>query len=313
MSELRAAIILSLCAIGCSAIVAGAAEAPLFNIQKYDIIYTKTGQKLRGRIKPSTDANRIEIQDNRGRRVSLDKVTEIKKIIRKATKEQEFERLKTKHKGDPAMLLRVAKEACERFRGLEKDGLALLQDAARTGHKGILSYLSERYLVHGQPDQAEATARKLLGRGPSPDAHLLLGRALMARGKKDEALRELNKAKALAPENQAVLMKLADNHLAMGQPALAREIFTKALDKNPRNIAALVGQGRVRLRQGEVPEAEMSFQRALDLKSGNVEATIGKAACKLLRNECQRHARRPGRRGRALSREAIQGRTEGAV
>jgi Flp pilus assembly protein TadD len=164
-------------------------------------------------------------------------------------------------------------------------------------------------LETNRPDAAEATFRRLARAFPNAfEAHQYLGRALVARGAFADAVRELDVALALNP-NESVLYfdsarALAGNRnfdtalaraasgrqrdpqsfygalveglvaKASGDVAHAARAFNEALAINPSLAAAHFELGAIAERRGDLKAAAASYQKALDGDPTSVQARV---------------------------------------
>ncbi len=98
---------------------------------------------------------------------------------------------------------------------------------------------------------------------------VLWANVLSARGKRDEALKELNKAIALDPARIETYISLAAFHWSGGETAKAEETFKTAIRVNERASLAYVEYGKFLVQQRRVDEAEAQFRKAVEVDSQN--------------------------------------------
>jgi tetratricopeptide (TPR) repeat protein len=95
-------------------------------------------------------------------------------------------------------------------------------------------------------------------------AHQLLGRS-------DEAVICLERATALAPDNEDVKLSLAQALLSRGDVAGARDLAAAAAERDPTNARAFLQLGAIDLATNDRSAAEASLLKALDLAPDNPE------------------------------------------
>jgi len=94
--------------------------------------------------------------------------------------------------------------------------------------------LSDAFLAAGELAKAETTAASAMQRdAASEDAHLAAARCLTARGERDRALAETQKALAINPYSVRALRLSGTLYDAMGQPQKCAEAWRAALKLNP--------------------------------------------------------------------------------
>jgi len=108
------------------------------------------------------------------------------------------------------------------------------------------------WLALGQPERAEAEARRALELGATPAARATLALALEARGRLSEAERLYREVLAESPREAGVLEGLGRVALARGDAGRAADLLHRALELDPepavrwsRYAAALEGLGRL--------------------------------------------------------------------
>ncbi|MBI3828549.1 MAG: tetratricopeptide repeat protein [Planctomycetes bacterium] len=261
-------------------------DEDLFRVQAWDEVILKDGTPLKGTIIETDDKDVIKVRLANGAARTLTK-DEVKEIKRKTSPETILDQIVEKYNSDPASLAANIREVYKRYRGMEAKALAILEKLAAQGNKDILALLAERYLEAGNTTAAEVTAKKIVERSPTAEGYRLLGMALSTMGKDAEALDALNKAKQLAPENEDVLVALAQIQLASGKADEAKKVFDDTLSKNPNSPAANVGLGYVLLRQGKFAEAAQAFEKVGQTapKPQLLKAKLGLAACKIMLKE----------------------------
>ena len=169
-------------------------------------------------------------------------------------------------------------------------GLVLIQSGDDPG--GIAAF---REAVRIQPDYA--------------DAHANLGAAL-TQTDAEEAVRELEKAVALAPGSAKVRFNLAAAYGASPARGMAKEIeqLEKTIELDPTFARAHVALGKAYLRDGKVAEAVKALQEATRLspESGEARYQLGLALARAGRKE---EATSELQKGRELVKEDDRDRT----
>ena len=94
--------------------------------------------------------------------------------------------------------------------------------------------------------------------------HLQLGTSLLESGQYPEALRALNEAYHLDPENSAILNNLALAYFYRGRPKTAVIYLEKALELNAQDTEAMNNLGRILLELGQWDRAEKLLIQATE-------------------------------------------------
>jgi tetratricopeptide (TPR) repeat protein len=119
-------------------------------------------------------------------------------------------------------------------------------------------------LERAQDQEAAALLAKAVKVCPvDPDARRHYAEALWQRGMRSEALKQLQEACRLAPEDAATRARLADMYLAVGQVPSARDSASQAIVLNPRLPAAWAVRGRVMRATGNAEQALADYHRSL--------------------------------------------------
>jgi tetratricopeptide (TPR) repeat protein len=143
-------------------------------------------------------------------------------------------------------------------------------------YTGLAEAYLQAYESTKQPawiDKAETasqTARKL---DPELAAvHITFGLIHRARGRYDEAIRELSEVLAHDPRNADAHNYLAMVYEGAGRLPEAEELFKEAIDLRPSYWKAFDSLGKFYLRRGRNDDAAKMFQRAIDLAPDNARA-----------------------------------------
>lgn len=124
-----------------------------------------------------------------------------------------------------------------------------------------LGELARLYHANGFLREAEQAYRGLLFFDPGePRWPHLLAALLSDYGRLNEALPLLERTLALAPNNVAARLRLADALLKANRPLGAAAAYREALLTSPKNPYALLGLARLELDAGRLPEARGHLQ-----------------------------------------------------
>jgi tetratricopeptide (TPR) repeat protein len=116
----------------------------------------------------------------------------------------------------------------------------------------------------GRLDEAESGYRRHIEASPEDHrARFLLAMLLDARERRSEAIDQLNRAIALAPDQAEYLVALGQLQVQAGQYAAARTSLNAAVRLNPNAAAAYVLLARLARREGQREEAERQVRLAL--------------------------------------------------
>jgi Tfp pilus assembly protein PilF len=88
----------------------------------------------------------------------------------------------------------------------------------------------------------------------------------------NHALAIVQTARAMQPNNQALLVEYGNCKLQQGQPRTARKLFEAALAINPKNTHALNSLGQAWIKQNNIPSARAQFYQALQIDPMNTPA-----------------------------------------
>ena len=129
----------------------------------------------------------------------------------------------------------------------------------------LLGGLGLARLMQGNASGAEEALRGALKWGNRDDAmlHMRLGMALGAQGRATEAIAELRRAQAIAPENLDVLLNLANAVAEIGQGAEAETLLRRVLAQQRDHGSARFNLGTLYTRLGRLKEAEAEFRTLL--------------------------------------------------
>jgi tetratricopeptide (TPR) repeat protein len=181
------------------------------------------------------------------------------------------------------------------------EAIAPLEQAARrSGDPAIETLLGRALSAAGRADEALATLRQATARRPAlPQAFLELGDQLGALGRFDEAAAAFEAGLALCPDAAVLRVGLGRLRLQRNDRAGARALFEAVRAAAPERLDAMVELARVTSLEGDGAAAAELYRRALELRPGDAALRIEFARCLL--DIGQREA------GEAALRAAAQG------
>lgn len=147
-------------------------------------------------------------------------------------------------------------------------------EAIRRGaaEKGLCHYgRGVAQLELGRLEDAAADFREAMRLDPkleseTADGRLDLGLALLRGGRPREAIPELARAAELEPDRLAIVLRLAEAHIAGGDPEKAAASYKAALRVDPRCAEALAGRSVIRKGQRKLAESIADARAALDIE-----------------------------------------------
>lgn len=160
--------------------------------------------------------------------------------------------------------------------------------------------LGTYYLVGGAPrngqpgrpemvEEAQHHAEELLQQDPNyVPGHVLLANVLAAKGKRPEALAELNRAIELDPTRVESHVSLALFHYGGGDAAKAEEVFKRVVSTYDRASLGHVEYGKFLVQQRRLDEAEAQFRKAVEVDSKNRDVHWVLASFYLVNNRLDR-------------------------
>lgn len=152
-----------------------------------------------------------------------------------------------------------------------------------TAHKpatGEIEQLIQKMQQTRSPADAEALARKAVSLKPErAELHLALATALHMQGKAREAEAAYGECLKRDRKNVRALINLGSLQVDGGQPAAAIKALDGALYLSPDNAEALFHKGRGLGRMGEAGEALQIFDELAKKQPGNVEVLKFLALC----------------------------------
>lgn len=152
--------------------------------------------------------------------------------------------------------------------------------AAHRPATGELEQLMDKMRETRSPADAEKLVRKALQLKPEkPELHLALAIALHNQGKAREAEFEYAECLKRDRRNLRALINLGSLQVDGGQPESALKALDGALHLSPDNPEALFHKGRGLGRMGEAGEALRIFEKLEKKQPGNVEVLKFLALC----------------------------------
>jgi serine/threonine protein kinase/tetratricopeptide (TPR) repeat protein len=98
-----------------------------------------------------------------------------------------------------------------------------------------------------------------------PEVHFALGNAYRTTGKTNEAIAELKRALALAPNSDEGFRHLGDAYMDSGKENDALQAYQQAIDANPYYSLNYNSLGSVYFQLGQIQKAKDAFQKVVDL------------------------------------------------
>lgn len=141
-----------------------------------------------------------------------------------------------------------------------------LSETAESDPAHRLTRVGQVCLTHAEPGLAAPTLERALSLQPAyADAHALLGQALIALNRAEEARSHLEEAVQLAPESPLARSLLGLHYLQMDDAAAARPHLEAAYDLDPQNPAFSLYLARAYANLGNYVAARVWLQEATRL------------------------------------------------
>lgn len=161
--------------------------------------------------------------------------------------------------------------SCYNRLGEFKKTIALLSplEKEKSGEQ-VFDYLYGMALIRdGQTQRGGAVMDRILGKGDSAEAHLLLGITKLKASDFDGALADYKKAIELNAKLPEAHARLGELLLTMGDSAAADKAFRDELAIDPTNFAANLNMGVLAKQQQDYAVARQYFERALRFHPGD--------------------------------------------
>jgi tetratricopeptide (TPR) repeat protein len=151
----------------------------------------------------------------------------------------------------------------ERLDGRLAEARAAFEEAAVDGSRPALLSLAVAHLQLGEAEKAaDILARLVRDAGTDVQARRLLGQALLATGRTDDAVRELEEAQRLAPDDLELAFALGGAYLSRKAPDQAAPVFARLAKARPLARTHLL-IARTYREHGEMDRARAEVQAAL--------------------------------------------------
>ena len=134
----------------------------------------------------------------------------------------------------------------------------------------IIWLLAGLYTENGTPDKALKILKPHLENAKEPKVYFSAADAYDAKADTQSAIKMLQKAEALEPDNEGLLFDIGVRYYNIGKFDKASVYFDKVLAKNPKNIDALYNKSLALYYSGKYSEAETA---TTELLKGDPENT----------------------------------------
>jgi len=119
----------------------------------------------------------------------------------------------------------------------------------------------------GFVERALAEAQEAVRRGPElPEAQVALGVVQLGRGRSVDALACFDRARALAPADDQIPLRIAAAYASLGRHADAEKMYDAAIALRPNHWANYNAAGAHFLRRGDLERARAMFERVVELR-----------------------------------------------
>jgi cellulose synthase operon protein C len=123
--------------------------------------------------------------------------------------------------------------------------------------------------------EAEKRLQALLQDSPDdPEALHVLALTELKLGSPADAVRDLGRAMAAAPQNLAIAVTLAQAKLQQQDSKGAEDVLKQACQNSPNSVAAVVLLGKLYLAENRPADAERQFQQALAMDANDTSALV---------------------------------------
>lgn len=139
--------------------------------------------------------------------------------------------------------------------------------------------LASLMIIRREYNEAQTVLRKVLKTNTSNTqvnarAHAMLGERFAATRNISEAVQELEKAIALAPERQEFYEALGAIHVAVGNAADAEATYLQGVEANPKSALAHLDLAQFYQLQGKYPQAEVEVRTAIRMEPTAIQARL---------------------------------------
>ncbi|NOT59657.1 MAG: tetratricopeptide repeat protein, partial [Acidobacteria bacterium] len=182
---------------------------------------------------------------------------------------------------------RVLLADCYLQMGEHKKIVELLTATAEQAPDNLaMAYVLGTALIRdGQVEKGQLYIEKIMRRGDSAEARLLLGTTYVMIGDTAKALPELQQAAKLNPNLPSVNVWLGKALTAAGNTDEARTAFRRELTINPNDFDANLQLGIILKQDQNIDEALKHFQRAAQLRPGEPNARFYVASVEVAQNK----------------------------
>ncbi len=152
---------------------------------------------------------------------------------------------------------------------------------------GLAYVLGMALLRDKRVEEGQKFLNRILGRGESAEALLLLGTSKFSVGDFPNALKDFQRAAELNPDLPSLNGNLGQALMATGDTTAATKAFERELKQNPNDFVANLQLGVI-LKQDELfDQATACFSRALRMRPGDIGVRYQIAATMLAQNKIQ--------------------------
>ncbi len=184
----------------------------------------------------------------------------------------EFSALHADAPGDRQILLLLAD--CELRQGLNGKVVELLAPSAEkdSGDMAVAYLLGTALLRDGRISRGQQMIDRILRRGDSAEARLLMGTAKLQARDFEGAIPDLQKAAELDPHLPDVYSYLGRAQVGMNDPAAARAAFERELRENPNDFESNLNLAAILRQNEDYAGARKLLDRALRVRPGDARA-----------------------------------------
>lgn len=144
----------------------------------------------------------------------------------------------------------------------------------------LLGELGASLTAANKHAQARPLLEKAVQTMPSASLwHLWLGKCYLKLFKTTQAIRTLEKAREIDPDNEEILFHLSNALLTSGRPSHAEPLVQSYLEKHPQSIQGRMTLGNIYEHEARHDEAVQIYQTILAEEPGNDAAIGGVARC----------------------------------